>query len=89
MKLVEKTFFLSYRRINLAWALAIFQNSTQHGYDVFFDFKGISSGDLESIILEHVKASALCRTPYPSALERCDNPADWLRREIDCFSHAA
>ncbi len=42
---VEKTVFISYRRSNAPWALAIFQNLTQHGYDVFFDYLGIASGD--------------------------------------------
>jgi hypothetical protein len=35
MERIEKTVFLSYRRTNVPWALAIFQNLTQHGYDVF------------------------------------------------------
>ena len=42
---IEKTVFVSYRRTNAPWALSIFQNLTQHGYDVFFDFEGIASGD--------------------------------------------
>ncbi len=44
---VEKTVFLSYRRTNLPWALAIFQNLTNNGFDVFFDYEGIASGDFE------------------------------------------
>ena len=40
MERVEKTVFISYRRTNVPWALAIFQNLTQFGYDVFFDFSG-------------------------------------------------
>jgi hypothetical protein len=45
MERAEKTVFISYRRTNIPWALAIFQNLTQHGYDVFFDYNGIASGD--------------------------------------------
>jgi hypothetical protein len=45
MEPIEKTVFLSYRRTNAPWALAIFQNLTHHGYDVFFDYSGIASGD--------------------------------------------
>ena len=30
-----ETVFISYRRTNASWALAIFQNLTSHGYDVF------------------------------------------------------
>jgi hypothetical protein len=34
---IEKTVFVSYRRTDEAWGLAIFQDLTQHGYDVFID----------------------------------------------------
>jgi hypothetical protein len=81
---VEKTVFISYRRSNEPWALAIFQNLTQHGYDVFFDFLGIASGDFERVILENITARAhFLVLLTPSALERCGEPGDWLRREIE------
>jgi tetratricopeptide (TPR) repeat protein len=84
MSKIEKTVFVSYRRTNAPWALAIFQNLTQHGYDVFFDFNGIASGDFESVIVANIKARAhFVVVLTPSALERCDNPKDWLRREIE------
>jgi tetratricopeptide (TPR) repeat protein len=81
---IEKTVFISYRRTNFPWALAIFQDLTQHGFDVFFDYTGINSGDFESVILENVKARAhFVVLLTPSALERCGEPGDWLRREIE------
>jgi tetratricopeptide (TPR) repeat protein len=81
---IEKTVFLCYRRTNIPWALAIFQNLTQHGYDVFFDYNGIASGDFESVILGNITARAhFLVLLTPSALERCDDPQDWLRREIE------
>src|ERR1019366_3242 len=84
MERIEKTVFLSYRRTNIPWALAIFQNLTQHGYDVFFDYNGIASGDFERVILGNITARAhFLVLLTPSALERCDDPADWLRREIE------
>jgi WD40 repeat protein len=84
MEQIEKTVFISYRRTNVAWALAIFQNLKQHGHDVFFDYSGIASGDFESVILENINARAhFLVLLTPSALERCDDPADWLRREIE------
>jgi tetratricopeptide (TPR) repeat protein len=84
MERIEKTVFLSYRRTNVPWALAIFQNLIQHGYDVFFDYQGIASGNFEHIILGNIKARAhFLVLLTPSALERCDDPADWLRREIE------
>jgi hypothetical protein len=81
---IEKTVFVSYRRTNAPWALAIYQDLTQHGYDVFYDYKGIGSGNFESVILENIRARAhFLVLLTPSALQRCDEPGDWLRREIE------
>ena len=81
---IEKTIFISYRRTNMPWALAIYQNLTAHGYDVFFDYESIASGDFEQVILGNIRARAhFLVVLTPSALERCDNPNDWLRREIE------
>jgi len=82
---IEKTVFISYRRSTGAvWALAISQNLTHYGYDVFFDYQGIKSGDFEQVILENIKARAhFLVLMTPSALERADQPGDWLRREIE------
>jgi tetratricopeptide (TPR) repeat protein len=81
---VEKTVFISYRRTNLPWAVAIFQNLKRHGYDVFIDFKGIASGSFERVILENIRARAhFIVLLTPSALNRCSDPGDWLRREIE------
>src|ERR1700691_4160358 len=84
MQQIEKTVFLSYRRTNFPWALNIFQNLTHHGYDVFFDYIGLGSRDFEPVILENITARAHFMVLLtPSALENCDDPADWLRREIE------
>lgn len=81
---IEKTVFISYRRVNVSWALAIFQNLTQNGYDVFFDFMGIASGDFDAVILDNIRARAhFLVLLTPTALERCAEPTDWLRREIE------
>ena len=81
---IEKTVFISYRRTNLPWALAIYQELTHNGYDVFFDYLSIPSGDFENIIVENIKARAhFVVILTPSALERCNEPGDWLRREIE------
>src|SRR5450631_1730117 len=85
MERIEKTVFLSYRRrTNIPWALAIFKDLQHHGYDVFIDYNGIGSGDFESVILGIIKARAhFLVLLTPSALEDCDKPGDWLRREIE------
>ena len=84
MELAEKTVFLSYRRTNAPWALAIYQNFKHNGYDVFFDYNGVASGDFEQVILGNIKARAhFIVLLTPSALERCHEPGDWLCREIE------
>ena len=84
MSHIEKNVFVSYRRTNASWALAVFQNLTHHGYDVFYDFDGIASGDFERVIIQNIKERAhFLVLLTPSALERCGEPGDWLRREIE------
>ena len=84
MARIEKTVFISYRRTNVPWALAISQSLTNNGYDVFFDFTGLASGDFEDVILENIHSRAhFLILLTPSALERCGHPGDWLRREIE------
>jgi tetratricopeptide (TPR) repeat protein len=81
---IEKTVFISYRRTNLPWALNIYQYLTYHNYDAFFDYESIDSGDFEQVIIGNIKARAhFLVLLTPSALERCVNPDDWLRREIE------
>ena len=84
MERIEKTVFLAYRLTNISWALAIFQNLSQYGYDVYFDYSGIASGDFERVILENIRARAhFLVLLTPSALEQSGDPRDWLRREIE------
>ncbi|WKZ42195.1 MAG: SUMF1/EgtB/PvdO family nonheme iron enzyme [Anaerolineales bacterium] len=84
MARIEKTVFISYRRKDVSWALAVYQDLTHRGYDVFFDFTSISGGDFEQIILSNIKARAhFVLILTPTALDRCSEPDDWLRREIE------
>jgi hypothetical protein len=81
---IEKTVFISYRRTDESWALAVFGDLTQHGYDVFIDYEGLASGNFETAILENIGAQAhFLVLLTPKALERCGDPEDWMRREIE------
>jgi len=84
MEKIEKTVFISYRRTNVFMARAVYMYLTDADYDVFFDYEGINSGDFEQVILGNIRARAhFIVILAPSALERCANVGDWLRREIE------
>lgn len=81
---IEKTVFISYRRVDSWPALAVFKDLTQHGFDVFIDYDGIASGDFERAIVDNIRSRAhFVVLLTPTALERCDEPGDWLRRELE------
>ena len=80
----HNTVFISYRRTNASWALAIFQDLTQHGFDVFLDFSSLANGDFAQAIMENISARAhFVVLLTPSSLENCSKPGDWLRREVE------
>jgi formylglycine-generating enzyme required for sulfatase activity len=84
MARIEKTVFISYRRKDISWALAVYQYLTSQKYDVFFDYTSIPSGDFEQIIVSNIRARAhFVLILTPTSLDRCSEPGDWLRREIE------
>lgn len=84
MARIEKTVFISYRRTDVYTALAVYQDLKNQGYDIFFDYRSISSGAFEQIIISNIKARAhFLLILTPTALDRCNEPGDWLRREIE------
>jgi formylglycine-generating enzyme required for sulfatase activity len=81
---IEKTVFISYRRKDISWALAVYQYLTAQKFDVFFDYTSLSSGDFEAVIVSNIRARAhFVLILTPTALDRCSEPGDWLRREIE------
>ena len=77
--------FVSYRRdVGGAWAMALHQELASHGVDAFYDIESIRAGKFGSIILNQIGAR-----PYflliltPGTLNRCVEPTDWVRREIE------
>ena len=84
MASIEKTVFISYRRKDRYEALAVYQYLTSQQYDVFLDYTSIPSGDFQQIIVSNIKARAhFILILTPTALDRCSEPGDWLRREIE------
>ncbi len=81
----HKTVFISYRRNAASFpARAIFQDLRDHGYDVFMDVESIDNGQFDTIILKQIEARAhFLLVLAPGTVERCIEPGDWLRREIE------
>jgi hypothetical protein len=77
--------FISYRRdVGGILAMALYQHLADHGLDAFYDIESIRAGQFDTIILNQIAAR-----PYfllvltPGTLERCGEPTDWVRREIE------
>ncbi len=65
-------------------ARAIFQDLRANGYDVFMDVENIDSGQFDRIILNQIEARAhFLIILTPGTVDRCAEPGDWLRREIE------
>jgi tetratricopeptide (TPR) repeat protein len=81
----EKTVFISYRRdVSKYPARLVFNDLRAHGYDVFMDVESIDSGTFDTIILNQIAARAhFVVILAPGSLERCTEPGDWLRQEIE------
>jgi tetratricopeptide (TPR) repeat protein len=81
----NKTVFISYRRnVSSYIARAIFQDLRKRRYDVFMDVETIDSGQFDTIILNQIAARAhFLVILTPGTVERCEEPGDWLRREIE------
>lgn len=81
----DKTVFISYRRsVSRHIARSVFIDLRYHGYDVFMDVESIDSGIFDTIILNQIAARAhFLLVLTKGSLDRCTDPADWLRREIE------
>jgi hypothetical protein len=86
---LERTVFISYRRSDgTGWALAVAHDLAAHGFDVFFDYRGVDSGDFRQVIIEAIKARAhFIVLLTPLALTRIDDPDDMFRVEIEAAMH--
>jgi tetratricopeptide (TPR) repeat protein len=81
----NKTVFISYRRdVSAFIARAVFMDLRAHGYDAFMDVESIDSGAFDTVILNQIAARAhFLVILTQGTLERCVEPGDWLRREIE------
>jgi tetratricopeptide (TPR) repeat protein len=81
----SKTVFISYRRNVASFiARAVFMDLRLNGYDVFMDVENIDSGLFGTVILKQIAARVhFVVILTPGTVERCLEPEDWLRREIE------
>ncbi|MBZ0294253.1 MAG: toll/interleukin-1 receptor domain-containing protein, partial [Anaerolineae bacterium] len=77
--------FISYRRsVSRDLAQLIFHVLRARDYDVFLDVNTIDSGQFDRIILNQIEARPhFLLILKPGSLQRCADPGDWLRREIE------
>lgn len=80
-----KTVFISYRRsVSRFLARSIFNSLRENGYDVFLDIESINAGEFKEIILQQISARMhFIVVLTEGSVERCLEPDDWLRREIE------
>jgi len=81
----NKTVFISYRH-NASWPLArlVFERLTEKGYIVFLDTESLGSGKLSEKIFKCIAESThFLLILTPGTLERCSDPNDWVRNEIE------
>lgn len=79
------TVFISYRRnVSAFIARTVFMDLRQHNYDVFMDVEGIDSGQFDRVLLNEIERRGhFVLVLTPGSIERCVEPNDWLRREIE------
>lgn len=80
-----KTIFISSRRSVSQWsARAVYQYFRKRGHDVFYDIGGMPPGDFETPLLTQIaRRDHFLLLLAPGTLDRCREPGDWLRREIE------
>jgi hypothetical protein len=76
--------FISYRRTSgAAEARVVETYLASHGFDVFLDVDGLTSGYFDAQLLEQITARKhfilICS---PGVLDRCKGEGDWVRQEI-------
>lgn len=77
--------FISYRRDGGEITARIIRDRlTELGYRVFFDVETLRNGDFNTKLYEQIdECKDFLIVLSPGALDRCVNPEDWVRREVE------
>ena len=78
--------FISYRRESGAETAKHLRDVlSARGYRVFFDTDSLGRGDFNLELIEIIKnCKDFILVLTPGALDRCQNPDDWVRQELAC-----
>lgn len=77
--------FISYRREGGEFTAGMLaERLKQRGYSAFFDVEGLRSGNFNEKLFSVIDGCTdFLLVLSPDALARCDNPADWVRLELE------
>jgi len=80
-----KDIFISYRREGGEHlALLIYHQLRHDGYSVFLDVESLRKGKFDEALFERIReARDFILILPPRGLDRCTNPEDWVRQEIE------
>jgi tetratricopeptide (TPR) repeat protein len=80
-----KTVFISYRRsVHKHLSMLLFKDLRENGFEPFRDSDTMGAGEFERIILHEIaRRTHFILLLSRGTLERCVEPGDWLRREIE------
>ena len=80
-----KDIFISYRREGGEHlALLIYYRLRYDGYSVFLDVESLRSGKFDEALFDRIReAKDFVLILPPQGLDRCSNPEDWVRQEIE------
>ncbi len=81
---VHKTVFVSYRRSQPDFARCVYLDLRLHRFSAFFDKKSTGSGLFGPAIIRGIVSRAhFLPILTPSGVDRCSDPDDWMRHEIE------
>lgn len=78
--------FISYRRDGgESLAYLLYERLCKDGYSVFLDVESLRSGKFNTALYEKIqKCTDFLLILPPHGLDRCTDPEDWVRLEIEC-----
>ena len=82
---MSRSVFISYRRDGGEFTgKVLYDTLRERGYNVFFDVESMNSGRFDRQIFDTIdKCESFILVLSKGALDRCTDPKDWVRREVE------